>query len=236
MRIIQKIKSILLPTQQPSISSEKLVSDKYKFIWIGIPKVATRSMLTALYREPAHDYGCEQVWDDASTLCQNPAYSEYFKFAFVRNPWARVVSCYLNKIADPDEKVINVIINKFPGLKPGMSFEAFVEFLHHSSYGADAKSNAHWISQHVFITDAQGNLMIDHLGKLEEMSKELDFVSNRLNVPRIVIPQLNTRSGWERKSDAEVDHHYYRAYYTDKTREMITERYKRDIELLGYEF
>ena len=29
---------------------EKVISDKYRFLWVGIPKVATRSILTALYR------------------------------------------------------------------------------------------------------------------------------------------------------------------------------------------
>jgi len=76
------------------------LSHKYKFIFIAIPKTGSSSIRYAL-----NDYSDIRSKNDpnspyahhvpASKLKEHiGCWEEYFKFAFVRNPWDLVVSSY----------------------------------------------------------------------------------------------------------------------------------------------
>lgn len=218
------------------INSEKLVSHKYKFSYICVPKVATRSLLTALFREPKHDYGAELFKITSFELFKKiPNFESYFKFSFVRNPFSRVVSCYLNKIENPKEDTINLILNKFEGLDPNMPFDKFVEFLG-TEEGCDSNSDRHWLSQSEFLKNDKGEIFVDFIGRLENIDSDLQVLSTKLNVPEIKIPIINTRFKWNGDKSDISDQYYYRKYYTDKTRKIIENRYEEDLNRFGYEF
>lgn len=218
------------------LRAEKLVSDTYRFLWVGIPKCATRSLLTALFREPSFDYQCREVTSPLSSLCQDPQIGGYFKFAFVRNPWARVVSCYENKINGPRSGLAADIARRSPELHEGMSFEQFVEFLTQGIGGADKRADRHWLSQHLMLCDSQGDLLVDYIGKFESLEQDLADAFGRLELPPPELPHLNTRFGWTAGEEAAFDPYHYRTFYTDRTRALIENRYARDIELFGYNY
>ena len=76
---------------------------KYKAIYFPIPKVACTSILNmctellGIGGQPnlsVHDIYLPGVRDLEGIY----SYKAYFKFAFVRNPWDRMVSCYSNKV------------------------------------------------------------------------------------------------------------------------------------------
>ena len=218
---------------------EKVISDKYRFLWVGIPKVATRSILTALYREPSADLAAREVNEELwKLLKQNEAYQAYFKFAFVRNPWARIVSSYLNKLWRYREDTQRQIIKRYSGLRFRMPFEEFVRFLMENPNGRDEGANRHWMSQHIFVTDKNGELLVDFIGKMENLKEDFATACRRIGLPEIRLPWLNSREGW--KVDKQVldqkDPFYYRHYFTAETRELVRKRYRTDIEMFGYDF
>ena len=133
----------------------------------------------------------------------------YFKFLFVRNPWARLVSHfhggwqhnptlyrkdytfkdYIFKITSPD------IIN----------------------------SNRHWFVQ-------SSNLPLgdmDFIGKLENFENDFSFVCQKIGVTEKPFFHLNQSS--KRYKD-------YTLYYDKETRKIVAERYAEDINNFGYKF
>eukprot|EP01023_Acetabularia_acetabulum_P065135 TRINITY_DN8589_c0_g1_i4.p1 TRINITY_DN8589_c0_g1~~TRINITY_DN8589_c0_g1_i4.p1 ORF type:complete len:361 (-),score=28.56 TRINITY_DN8589_c0_g1_i4:1667-2719(-) len=81
-------------------SCHPIISHKYKFIYFGMPKTASRT--TSAYFENIACNGTKEedcflrVYD-AKTLKKEEYlkyYDEYFKFAFIRNPYARAASVY----------------------------------------------------------------------------------------------------------------------------------------------
>lgn len=211
-----------------------IISDKYKFIWVGIPKVATRSFIASLYRDPKHDYGCKYIKISLDELEKTVDVSEYFMFTFVRNPWARIVSCYLNKIQNPSQDVIDVIISRYDGIYPGMKWEEFVDFLLHNPNGGDSAGNPHWISQHALL---KAKNPIENVFKLEEIQDVLPKIAERLQMPPIEMEFLNTYSGWKNnKNHNSQQSGIYKELYDPITLEKITKRYSEDILKFKYEF
>lgn len=228
-------KKNILPLQN-NLMSEKLVSKEHEFLYIGVPKAATRSILSVLRDEK---FATSEFNEPISThLQENPSHKEYFVFSFVRNPWSRILSTWKNKIANPNEEAPRIIIDRFEELYYNMPFEEFVNFVCDSEYGNDIHGDRHWTSQHQFLKDNEGNMVPDYIGRLENLELDFQHVLSRLGFENIVLPWLNTRRGWssDSKSMSADSEEYYREFYTLELANKISERYKDDISFFNYEF
>lgn len=218
------------------VKLDVLISDKYKFVYIGIPKVATRSFITSLYREPKHDYECKHNMIRLDIIEKMVDLSQYFVFTFVRNPWARIVSCYLNKIQNPSQDAIDIIISKYDGIYPNMKWPDFVDFLVHHPNGGDILGDPHWISQHRLLKTTK---QIENINifKLEEIQDALPEISQKLQMPTIEMEFLNTYKGWKNSQNHNSQHSdAYKELYDSITLEKITQRYLEDITRFNYQF
>ena len=207
-----------------------LVSHSHRFIYIGIPKTATRSLRDALCHEnsPVQDVElAETKTAFRRILRDNPA---YFTFSFVRNPYARALSCYNSKIGHPSLSLLKRarIMSFYNNLGPEMTFADFARWLN-TQEGQDDCADRHWLSQHRFLYDVlyDGERCIcDFIGYHERLETDLQAVMDRLGLEVPELPQ----SGWISGADA------YHKHYDDETRDLITKRYARDLELFGYGF
>src|SRR5919107_448733 len=115
-----------------------IVSDEHTFIYFVIPKVACSSIKAALLpifdfdtpiyettlKDGAPGYNVHALFDESGHQVNqgeliselNDAYQEYFKFAFVRNPWDRLVSCYFQKPWDVGKTDFGKPAFKLPGV------------------------------------------------------------------------------------------------------------------------
>jgi len=192
-----------------------------RYVYIALPKVACTSLKKAFRR-----CGAESISKAKEKIILKD--NKYFKFSFVRNPYDRIVSCWKNKVQNPQvrETVGNNMymgFYKYDNIVGGMTFKEFVKSI---SELPDEESNSHFKSQYTFLTDKNGKLFVDFIGKFENLEKDYKKMCKRIGVKKI--PKLEHKRRSKRK--------HYREYYDEKTKKLITERYKKDLELFGYKF
>ena len=153
-------------------------------------------------------------------------FDKYWSFAFVRNPWDRLVSCYTEKIrpdGDPENFINGVsrVLTSFGVFEAGMSFEQFAREV---AQIPDEEAEPHFLSQHKFIVNRAGDLIVDFLGRFETIDKDFDVVRQRIRAP-VELPHL-----------LRSQHGHYRDYYSPDLAHIIGERYSEDIARFGYTF
>ena len=222
------------------------ISHKYKFIFFSFPKTGSESVRRLL--DPYSDIHGVPFW---KRITKNPFFShispietmaifneygwnydDYYKFTFVRNPWARMVSLY-NMIyqVSSNHKVkdkIRRIIYRIP------SFNDWLISTSPSGEGAGGPANQRWqvygaYSIKNYILDESGNELVNDVIKLEEINNQLPITLKQIGIPQsenIYIPFIN-----KGKKTGE-----YKDYYNDSSRELIYLRYAYDIERFGYKY
>lgn len=139
------------------------ISDEKKFVWFRVAKVGSRTILD-LFRQANIELNAEHPLDVHYPVNR---YQEYFKFAFVRNPWDRLVSCWHDK---------GINHNLFDIRDKGLGFEDFID---HIAEKVDLESgNIHLRLQSRLIDLNQ----IDFLGRFENFEKDLNRVMQLLGL------------------------------------------------------
>jgi hypothetical protein len=166
-----------------------------------------------LAHELRHVYG-EAVWN------------ECFKFAFVRNPWDRLVSWWSMIDNARDSFGPTRQPNKFIGyvLQHARNFEEF--FYRCTDEIVDNDGRKHIFRNQIdYLVDESGTMIVDFVGRFERLQDCFNEVSCRLGRAPIELPRVN------------VSHHAaYTEYYTPAMAEEVGRLYARDIETFGYQF
>jgi hypothetical protein len=186
-----------------------LVSHKYKFITISIPKTGTKSLRASLCTKDEHVDGRsnnsvidivgrhkDKTFTQHSSFLQCKKYmkdikcdiNSYFIFAVARNPWDRYVSYMLYN---------------------NESLEKAIRTHHPQSY-------------YILNNDL---LAVDQLAEFSNLQEEVDIFCDKVNINRVTLPHLN-------KSKRED----YKTYYTDDLIELVREKESKIIDLMGYTY
>jgi hypothetical protein len=196
-------------------------------VYLGIPKVSSSSF--AIFLTTEVDKEARVLQGDLEEITrEHKEIFDYFTFAFVRSPWARVASCYRDKICG--QGATRFTTATFEGLRRGMPFAEFVEWLHAAPEGRDEAADRHWMSQHRFLR----NEVLPSpafVGKLEHLRRDLESLRRRFGWRVWRFPHLN-------RTDAVAHENArpYRALYDARLMALVAERYRVDIELFDYDF
>ncbi len=181
-----------------------------KNIWFRVAKVGTRTFFHHLIRN--------QVRLDIrhASFLYYPAnlYKDYFKFAFVRNPWDRLVSGWLDKIVHK-----NLFRFREEERQKLLALQSFVDFLAHRQ---NIFNNRHFCLQSSLI-DLNN---IDFIGRMESFEEDLVSICTRAGIPHHHIKSKNVTKN-------RMD---YRSYYSDELAETVSRLYRKDIQIFGYKF
>jgi hypothetical protein len=209
------------------------VSERYRWVYVGVPLTGTRSMIAALTApERARAYGISRTKAiPAEFLARHEELRDYRTFSVVRNPWSRAVSCYNKKVLNCNSLAKIYFLSRYHGLRPLMGFREFVEWLV-SEEGADDTADPHWLSQWRFLYDGDGEPLYDRIGRLERLGEDIADIFEAYGTPPLTLERRR------RSQDMVVKPLYrdYRDYYDDNSRKLVERRYQKDIELFGYTF
>jgi hypothetical protein len=201
------------------VSAESMLANDGSFVWYCIPKNGSRSLVAALagrarkLSELSPGGGTRQV------LAALPPPG--FSFAFMRGPFARVRSAWLNKVhAPPDTPAQARLFEKNRGLRAGMGLDAFVGWLGEALERTDYLDQ-HWRPQAHFVCDADGRLCVDLVGTVETLEADMARIAAIVGAPAEV-PHLNAGSS----PPAETA-------FSAGSRAIIERVYARDFELLS---
>ena len=180
------------------------LSQRSQFVWFRVAKVGTRSILRVLREHTDLDL------DHASNLLYpSRAYSGYFKFAFVRNPWDRLVSAWQSKFVE----------GPYGSHAPRGVAEDFGRFVEYVESQDIERCDRHWRLQSSLI-DLNS---LTFLGRFESFEEDLTHVCSQIGIQVLEMPH---RAASTRQTLS--------AYYTDELVERVGRVYARDVRLFGY--
>jgi chondroitin 4-sulfotransferase 11 len=203
-----------------------MVSHDHQCIFTHVPKTAGKSIRylfglpefehqhKADGRNVEYGFGHRRLFE----FVNEKYFAGYFKFAFVRNPFDRIVSAYFYL----DNGGCNAIDERFrqEHLAPYKGdFDAFVEDL------SQLITAPHFQPQVVWLCDNRGNLLADFIGRYERLEQDASVICTKLRLPFCNLPLLNTSK-----------HNFYGSYYDDATKRRVAQAYGEDLELFCYRF
>jgi len=215
---------------------EYLVLGDRKLIFIVIGKVACTSIKATIGKSYNIDYRHESGldvhmhsgWHKEYRKLKDPS-SAYFKFAFVRNPLSRLVSCYRDKILFEGASVDYpdyYFKNYYFDIPPNISFASFVERIVKIP---DHLADRHFKSQSYSIFRRDKSIKPDFIGRFENLQQDWSVLAKKFGLH----PELaHLHSSIQKPNIEKKD---FRLYYDMELLDIVHERYKEDFELLGYE-
>jgi len=229
-----------------------MISTQHKTIFVHIPKVAGQSIETIFL----DDLGLK--WNQRDALLmrikkpeeQGPhrlahlrakdyvslgyidaaTFDAFFKFSFVRNPYARVLSLY-----------------HYLGYSRIISIEKFVE-----KVLAKKVSEHHFFyqSQYEYLYSDTGELLVDFVGKLEQLSEDIKVILSKTGQEGKPMPHVNkSEKGLKRGLTSLLTNPTLLAHLrfdkllsnkkvkslSEHEKEMIYQLYAKDFEHFAYE-
>ncbi len=210
---------------------KNVLIDAHRLIYFELPKNACTSMKTQLAEVlqlpkradfPRYIHrDREYQFPPAKPRKILTDYKDYLRFAIIRNPWERLVSCYKDKIFYKDEDN-TYFIKTNPQFKREMPFNEFVDLVVSIP---DHLADFHFCSQMSLLTDFTGNFLCNYLAELNNLNFHLEKIKSLTGIPFETKTHLNKT----KKSS-------YEEYYTPELVEKVRQRYRWDIELFGFDF
>ena len=236
------------------------VMEKYHALYCKIPKVACTNWKKTLLMAADHlavDEAERVVGYDIHHTLETKylktldEYSQeeivsmlksYFKFAFVRHPFDRLVSAYRNKFNNS----LNTLFPEMYGTqiirqyRPSADNDSvttgknvtFEEFVRYAIDTHPAKQNEHWQPYGQLCSFC--NINYDFIGKYETLENDARFVLNRIGARQIKFPRTSFV-----KSSSKATNQSWTDVYRSVSQELIHklwEKYSEDFEMFQYSY
>jgi chondroitin 4-sulfotransferase 11 len=198
-----------------------IVDDDKKYLFICVPKTASISIQFSL----GHGHNIPEPPLYHQTLAQalewHPDAVDYFKFGFVRNPWARLISLYKDFTIKRIHQYSGKVRHDQPLFSEFRNFEDFCLRVHET----DWKDDVFLRSQSAYLC-VDGELAADFVGRFENLQQDFEYICSKVGVE----PDLL------KMNEGKYDNSDYRKYYTVAAREAVAKQYAEDVERFQYAF
>lgn len=218
------------------VINRAMLSDN-KFCYFRIPKCANSTIVkTLLYYYPSYHYDSN---DSKGSLAKKAFRGSIYKvkkidpitfsdnlfcFTFVRNPYSRLLSAYLDKLVSqvgkPKYAKIRSKILKTQK-KTELSFNDFVSFLETDGLFSDP----HWCPQYSLIPIPLD--LLAYIGKVEQLHDDLgELIPKIFNIE---YKGLVLREEGRQRAKEKSSH-----FYNEELIERVFNLYRKDFEYFGY--
>lgn len=183
----------------------------HPYVWVAIPKVASRSIFYKLIHETSTEYSTSSPFQNLQVKPLGEIHKEEFTFTFIREPLERIVSCYLNKVKSGSTSLRRRWLQD-----EDVSFEFFIDIL-----SANFFENGHWAPQVMFLQE----IHFDFVGNIGKKS-HLNFIANKLEISEN-FPYRNSSTFYGQPSSKD----FIKTLSTE-TKNRIQKMYSSDYSLL----
>ncbi len=208
-----------------------MISHEHKFIFVHVPKSGGTSVENELALSgPRHNTALQyrehfpEIWE------------RYLSFAFVRNPWDRVLSYYTFRRqvrqleAEASLTFKEWLLRTAENVRAGNHAALNAELAPVYGVGTLVENDPEgWRVKfdnalHM-LSDERGNVIVDFVGRFERLQQDFDVVCEKIGVERSVLPVLN-----------KTEHGPYWSYYDEDCRRLVAELFRDDIEYFDYRY
>ena len=193
-----------------------MISKKHKFIFVHITKCGGTSVENALEK-----YGGEYLWNRDEMTNENHQYihpkhvlaEKYSLTKYWKN------SFKFTFVRNPWSREISAYFYR----KRMTDFRGtFEEHLASTNFIVNP---LHHGNQYNWLVSHNGKMELDFIGKFENFQQDFNTICDKIGIPHQELPH-----------DNKTKHKHYTEYYDDETREIVAEKYAKDIEYFGYKF
>ena len=205
-----------------------IVSHRHRFVFFAVPRTGTHALRDAL-RPLLGDEDWQQFALRGQARLPVPAlarlghghvslrqlrastdegiWARYFKFAIVRNPYDRYVSaCAMLNKRNP-----RYAGNEQAFMKRALAVPRF-------------RQRVLVRPQTEMLVDVSGGLGLDFVGRFETLQESFDEACRQIGIAPARLGAINA-----------TEHRAFETYYDDELCAMVTDFYRRDFEMLGYQ-
>jgi len=204
-----------------------MISYDHNIIFVHIPKCAGSSIESFFIKNSKT--ACDLVpdcevsadWCDFKLPCEGP---QHYTISTIRS-----ILCSRNQQNLYDEMFkFAVVRNPWSRM---VSESIYLSNTFKADYDIKTLCKMDYVGNHRFdinqidFISINNNIEMDYVVKFENLNQSLDLLAGRLSVDNVKLPHTN-----------KSNHKHYTEYYDDETKQMVAERYAKDIEYFGYEF
>ena len=220
-----------------------MISHKHKLIFIHIPKCAGTSMEAFLKDNaealgPEKEEGLKYAIRKTGLAKTINSYSDYFLFAFIRNPFDRFVSIWKHSIREYSSDKSSYFYRE----ERDLTLKEYAYLIREDSTKKLSKFDRyHSLCQVDFIPDFNksmfgekiiGDRKCDFIGRFENLEDDFKRLCYSLELSVYKLPR--ERISPEKESVLPTKH--YGDYYDLETLKIVEDIYSKDLRLLGYSY
>ena len=206
-----------------------IISHAKQFIFFAVPKTGTHAVRELLRAHKGPDDWEQQIlfgeqWlpipeiakiqhghisaQQISPHLEPIIWENYFKFAIVRNPFDRFISiCF------------------FLNRKNPLFIETPLQWMKSAIKAPQFRERVLVKPQYLQLMDAQGDIIMDYVGRYEHLQSSVDEICNRLRVKAVPLEIRNAS-----------EHKQYREYYDDELKSSVEMVYQEDLKRFNYAY
>tara|TARA_A100001037_G_scaffold63293_1_gene55378 strand:+ start:79630 stop:80241 length:612 start_codon:yes stop_codon:yes gene_type:complete len=201
-----------------------MISHKHKFILISPQKTGTTSVTKCLLKYANYKYINKQG-------IKNPDLFDYVDEFCNMKPALKVYGSKHIKLRTVRKYLAEKKIDHTKYLHIGMVRNPYSRIISDWKWGTHHKKT---LNQYLLETNLNklcdyfiynSKMQIDTFIRFENMQEDFNTICDKIGIPKQQLPYIN-----------KSKHKHYTEYYDDETREIVAEKYAKDIEYFGYKF